>query len=119
MAKNANSDTLRLMDSPAKSRRKVVRKDQFALLKESIQLGCVSQDFYPKKSILRKGGKLGLNHTIKLSKGTWHHIKIREGKRPSRGVIQKLNLTSAIRALPDLSERHKTKPCSKKDAPAE
>ena len=37
----------------------------------------------------RKVGKLGSNHTVKFSKGTWHHIKIRERKGPSRGVIQK------------------------------
>ena len=29
-----------------------------------------------------------INHTIKFSKGTWHHIKIRERKGPSRGVIR-------------------------------
>ena len=47
------------------------RKDQL-LLKESIQLGCVSQDSRPRHCILREEGKLGSNHTVKFSKGTWH-----------------------------------------------
>ena len=51
MAKNADSDTKRLMGSPVRSRRKVVSR-----------ISCLS--------------------------GTWHHIKIRERKGPSRGVIQ-------------------------------
>ena len=35
---------------------------------------------------LRKEGKLGSHHTVPFSKGTWHHIKIRERKGPSRGT---------------------------------
>ena len=77
------------MGSPIKSRRTVGVKGSVALLKESIQLGCVSQDYHPRKSIRRKIGKLGSNHTIKFSKGTWHHIKNRERKGPSEGVMQK------------------------------
>ena len=44
MAKNADSDSLRLIGSPVRSRRKVVWKDQLPFVKESIELGCVSQD---------------------------------------------------------------------------
>ena len=33
--------------------------------------------------------------------------------------FRSVNFTSAIRALPDLMKEHKTKPCTKKDAPAE
>ena len=57
VAKNAESDTLRLTGSPAKSRRNV--------LKESIKLGFVSQDSHPNKSILRK-------------EGNWHQITHRQ-----------------------------------------
>ena len=60
-----------------------------ALLKEFIQQGCVSQESHPRISFLRKEGKLGSNHTVKFSKVTWHHIKIRERKGPSQGVIRK------------------------------
>ena len=45
MVKNVNSDMLRLMASPANS---------VALLKESIQIGCVSHDSDPRKLFLRK-----------------------------------------------------------------
>ena len=45
-------------------------KGSVALFKESKQVGCVSQDSHPRKSSLRKEGKLGSNHTVKFSKGT-------------------------------------------------
>ena len=41
-------NTLRLMDSSVKSRRKVLEKGSVALLKESLQLGCVSKEYPPK-----------------------------------------------------------------------
>ena len=63
LATNAIFDMLRQMRSPARSQRKVVRKDQVTLLRESVQMGCVSQD----------------THAVKFSNGTWHQIKIRAG----------------------------------------
>ena len=59
-----------------------------AIVKESIQLGCVSQDSYPRKFILREQGKLKSKHTVIFSTGTQHQIKNREKKGPSRGIIQ-------------------------------
>ena len=32
---------------------------------------------------------LGSKHAVKLPKGTWHQIKIRDRKGPSRGLVQK------------------------------
>ena len=84
MAINADSDMLRNTWSPTRSRKQGGAKGSVAVLKEATQLGCVSQDSYPRKSILRESGKLGTNHAVKLSKGTWHQITI-----PSRGIIQK------------------------------
>ena len=52
-------------------------------------MGCVSQDSYLRKSVPREEGKLRSKRTVKFSKGTWHQIKIREGKGPSRGIVQK------------------------------
>ena len=75
-------------------------KGSVALSKESIQLDCVSQNSHPRLSILREEGS---NHTVKFSKGTWHHRKIRERKGPSRGVIQKC-------------EPHEGNPCAAKFA---
>ena len=67
--------------SPAKSQRQVVRKiscDVEGVLK----LGCVSQDSFPGKSILREPGMLGSKHAVKFSKFTWHQIK-KSGKKGS------------------------------------
>ena len=49
---------------------------------------CVSRS-PSETSIPQTVEKLESNHTFKLCKGTWHHIKIRERKGPSRGVDQK------------------------------
>ena len=46
---------------PNKKSKKRDRKGSVALLKESVQLGCVSQDSHPRKPILRKEVKLGSN----------------------------------------------------------
>ena len=82
MATNVDSDIVRLMGSPAKKKsKKSGVKGSVALLKESTQLGCVSQDSHPRKFILREVGRVGSNHTVKFSNGTWHHKK--KGKKGS------------------------------------
>ena len=80
-------------------------KGSVALLKEPIQLGCVSQDSYPRKSVPRESGKLGSKRNVKFYTGTWHQIKIRKRKRPSRGIIQKCALHQRSRCAPKLEER--------------
>ena len=79
-------------------------KATVALLKESTQLGCVSQESYPRKSILRDSGKLVSKHTVKFSRGTWHQIKIREWKGPSHGVMQYMSLTLSEKACLSVSQ---------------
>ena len=59
MAINADSDMLRRRKKPSKKSKKGGAKGSVALLKESVSLGCVSQDSQRRKSILRKAGKLG------------------------------------------------------------
>ena len=54
-------------EKPSKKSKKSGAKGSVALLKESTQLGCVSQESYPRKSILHEQGKLGSNHTVKFS----------------------------------------------------
>ena len=49
---------------PSKKSKKSGVRGPVALLKESFQMCCVSQDSHPKNSILRKEGKVGLNHTV-------------------------------------------------------
>ena len=67
-------------------------------------MGCVSQESYPRKSILRGGGKLRSNHTVKFSKGTWHKIKIRERKGPLRGSIPKCEPHERSPCAPNFGE---------------
>ena len=74
-------------------------------LRYYIQLGCVYHYSNPRKSILWKDGKLGPKRTVKFSKGTWHHIKIRERKGPSRGVIQKCDPHERNPCAPRFEER--------------
>ena len=94
-------------------------KGSVALSKESIRLGCVSQDCPPRKSILRETGKLGSNHTVKFSKGTWHHIKIRDERFHREELSQGVNLMSVVLARENSVKDHMRRPCNKKDAPTE
>ena len=55
--------------------------------------------FYGKKV------KLGTVHAVKLSRSTWHHIKIRERKAPSRGTIQKCEPHERSPCAPEFEER--------------
>ena len=87
---------------PNKKSKKGGAKGSVAILKESAQFGCVSQDSYPSKSILREPGKLGTKRTVKFSKGTWHQIKIRERKVHREVLSQSVRLMSVV--LGDLSK---------------
>ena len=48
-----------LEEKPSKKSKNGRAKGSVALLKESIQLNCVSQDLHPKKPTLRKEGEIG------------------------------------------------------------
>ena len=104
LATKAFSDVLRLRRSPASCQRKVVRKDQLRF-RESTQLGCVSPDSYPRKSVLREEGKRGSKHAVKFSKGTWRQIKIRERKGLSQGIFQKCEPHERSPCAPKFGER--------------
>ena len=109
---------LRRRRSPAKSQRRVVRKDQLPYWRNVLQLGCVSQDSHPRKSVLRKGnwdritpsnspGTRGTNKKKKYG---------REGVHPE-GTFRSVSLTSVIFSPPSLWRGHERSPCNKKDAP--
>ena len=101
---------------PSKKSKKSGVTGSVAFFLESIQLGFVSHDFHLRRSIPRKEGKSGLNHTV--GHVAPHHNSGQKG--PSRGVVQKsVNFMSAIRADPSLRRGHETKLCTKNDAPAE
>ena len=87
LEEHVSSDMLLLRRSPARKSKKGGAKGSVASLKESTLFGCVSQDSYPRKSVLRGEGKLGSKHAVKFSKGTWHQKEIRERKGPSQGVV--------------------------------
>ena len=94
------------MDSgifPDMSRQKGGAKGSAAILKESTQLGCVSQDSYPRKPILRETGMYGAKHAVTFSKGTWHQIKI-SGKKWS--ISKSVRLMNAIFARPNSRTDH-------------
>ena len=63
---------------PSKKPKKGGAQGSVALLKETIQLDCVSQDHVHRKSILRENGNWGSNHTVKFSKTTMRHAKFRK-----------------------------------------
>ena len=90
---------------PNKKSKKGCAKGSVAILKESFQLGCVSQDSCPRTSIQREPGRLGSKHAAKFSKGTWHQIKIRERTGPSRGVIQQCASHGRSLCAPSFEER--------------
>ena len=68
MATHVSSDMLRLREKPSKKSRKGGAKESVAILKDSTQLGCVCQDSYPAKSILREEGRLGSKRAIQFSR---------------------------------------------------
>ena len=74
MATDVICDILTQKESPTKDQRKVVLRGSVAILKESMQLGCVSQDSYPRKFTQCEPGKMGSIHAVKFTKGTWHQI---------------------------------------------
>ena len=90
---------------PSKKSKKSGGKGSVALLKESLQLGCASHNSYQRKPTLRKERKLGSNHTVKFSKVTWHHIKIRERKGPTRGILQSCEPHERSPCAPKFTER--------------
>ena len=105
------SDILRQGESPTRSR-KGWCKGLVALLKESVQLGCVSQDYYPRKSILREPGHLGSKHTVKFSQAPGTESKF--GWVLSKSV----RLMSVVFARQNSGKDHIKRPSSKNDPPA-
>ena len=86
-------------EKPSKTSKKCGGMGSVALLQESTQLGCVSHDSHQRKSIFMEERQLGTKYTVKFSKGTWHPVKIRERKGPSRQASFKtVNLMSTVRA---------------------
>ena len=88
MAKHADSDTLRLMGSPANSRRKVVLG--ISRLSEGVCTSglCVSR-FSSEQIFSSERRKIGITSHRQILQRHVASRKNREGKGPSRGVVQK------------------------------
>ena len=86
---NADFHMLRQMESPTRSRRKVVRKDRLHYWR-SLHNWVVYLQILIREILFHVNLEcLGSKHAVKLSKGTWLQIKIREREASSRGIIQK------------------------------
>ena len=105
MAINAVSDMLRRRTSPARSQRKVVRKDQLPCWRSLYTWVVCSQDSHPRKSILRKKRKIGITSRRQILQRHVAPEKNRERKGPSRGIIQKCEPHERSPCAPRFEER--------------
>ena len=103
MATNADSDTLRLMGSPAKSRRKVVSRIS-CLITGVYTIGmCVSR-FPSEKIYSSEERKIEIKSHREILQRHMAPQKNRERKGPSRGVIQKCELHERSSCAPTFAE---------------
>ena len=79
---------LRQKRSPARSQRRVVRRDQLLHWRSWFSWVVCLQIPIREDLFHGKAGKSGSNHAVKFSKSTWHGIKIRARKGPARGITQ-------------------------------
>ena len=97
---------------PSKKQKKQCGEGAVAFLKNSRQLGCVFQDVETPKfsSILQKSTTVSRpTHIVQFSKNTLRHIKIRENKGPSSGVIQRTSPHERSPYAPQLEDRSQEK----------
>ena len=115
---NVSSDMLRLRRRPAKKSKKYGAKGSVALLKESYQLGCVSQDSYPRKFIVYSAAswKIGIKTRRQILQGLL--AKKRKERVHREELSQSVNLMSVVFARQNSRKYHMKRPCTKKDAPA-
>ena len=105
MATNAISDMLRQTESPTRSRRKVVRKDQLRYWRSLHNWLCISR-FLSEKIYSTWTWKTGIrSHRQILQGNVAPHQKFRTEKLLREELFKSVNLTSAIRVLPDLRVR--------------
>ena len=98
------SDMLRQRKSQPKKSKKGGAKGSVALMKESTQVGCVCLKILIRENPFNVN-KENWDQNIKFSKGTWHQIKVRERKGPSRGIIQKCAPHARSPCAPKFGER--------------
>ena len=102
-----------------KSKNSGGKKDQLPYWKESIQLGCVSQDDPPRKSFLQEVGKLGRITPSNSPEAHGTSLKFGNDRVHREEFCKSANLKNAISVRQNLRKEHKMKLCNKRDAPAE
>ena len=99
MATNAVSDMLRQKESPTRSRRKAVQKNQL-LFWRSLYNWVVYLKILIREHLFHVNLENWEQNASSFSQDTWHQIEIRERKGPSQGVIQKCAPHARKAALP-------------------
>ena len=97
-------DMLRRKKSPAKSQERWCERISCSI-EGILPLSSVSQDSHPRKSILRKEGKIGIESRRQILQEHVRRIQIRERKGPPRGIIQKCEPHERSPGAPRLEER--------------
>ena len=92
-------------EKPSKRSKKGGAKGSVAILMETKHLGSVSQDSYPRKSVLREPGILGSNHTVKFSKSTRYQTKFLERRGSIARNYPKCELHERSLCAPTFEER--------------
>ena len=110
MATHAISDMLRPKESAAKRSKKSGAKGSVAMLKESTQLGCVSQDSYPRKTILREP-----KHPSNSPKAPGTKLKFGKERVHREELSKSVHLMSVVLARQILGKDHMRRPrCARK-----
>ena len=100
-------------ESPVKSRRKVVWKDQLPCWRSLFNWVVCLMILVRENTVYRQ-----VENWDQISKGTWHHIKIRGKKGSIARSCSKVRTSWAQSVRPKFwGTKHKTKPCNKKDCP--
>ena len=105
MAKHVCFRHVELEEKPNKKTKKGGVKGSVAILLESIESGCVSQDSYPRKSLLREPGNWDRNTASNSPRAPGTKLKSGERNCPSRGIIQKCAPHERSPCAPKFEER--------------
>ena len=105
---------------PNKRSKKGGAKGSVAILMESAQLGCVSQDSYPRKSVPSEPGMLGSKKRRQILRRHLTHQK-----ETGKVSVHREELSNSVRLMSVVLARQNSRkdlmrrPCTKNDAPAE
>ena len=119
LEESVSSDMLRLMRSPAKSQRKVVRNDQLHYWMSLHNWIVHPRFFFEKVYSSWKKENWDQNTPSDSPSAPGTKIKTRERQGPSRGIVQKCEPHERSLCAPKFGKDHMRTPSTKKDALAE